>query len=421
MRVPLRYGKTNLTVELPERTQVLRMNEVPILVDPASMLHKALRSPIASAPLAKIARGRHSAVVVVSDVTRPVPHRVIVPPIVECLEESGVSRSAITLLVATGLHRPNWGEELEEVLSSELVANYRVVNHDARDIDSHRFLGTTSTNVPVWVDEEYMKADLRILTGLVEPHLMAGYSGGRKLVCPGIAAAETIKVFHSPRLLENENATNGILKDNPVHQTSLEAARMAGVDFIVNVTLDEPRNITGIFAGELEAAHRQGVEAVNRMVRVPIDTPADVVVTSSAGYPLDTTFYQAVKGLVGALPAVKQGGCIIMAASLSEGIGGKEVVELLTGTPTWQELERKVLDPDFFMIDQWQAEMLVKVLRKCDVFCRSDGLDSETLSHCHVHPTDSIESTVVEILARRDADASVFAIPEGPYVMPVAA
>jgi len=419
MKVSLRYGRSGLVVDLPPQTRVLRMNGAPALEDPVAACRHALRHPVGSPPLPELARGRREAVIVVSDVTRPVPHRLILPPILECLEDAGISREAITLLVATGLHRPNLGAELEEILSPELVANYRVVNHDARDQSSHEYLGMTSTDVPVWVDKEYLKADLRILTGLVEPHLMAGYSGGRKLICPGLAAVETIKEFHSPRLLEHENATTGVLSNNPVHQTALEAARLAGVDFTVNVTLDEPRNITGIFAGELEAAHYQGVAMVNQMARVPIEAPAEVVVTSSAGYPLDTTFYQAVKGLVGALPAVKEGGCLIMAASLSEGIGSREIVELLTGTPTWQELERKVLDPHFFTIDQWQAEMLIKVLRKCEVYCYSDGLDASTLARCHVHPTPSIESTVEEYLSAHDGDGSVYAIPEGPYVMPV--
>lgn len=419
MLVPLRYGKGTLNVTLPDDTRVLRMTPVPVIADPAADLGIALLNPIAAPPLSEMAKGKRSAVVVVSDVTRPVPHRIILPPLLNCLESSGIPREAITLLVATGLHRPNLGAELEEILSPELVANYRVVNHDARNLDSHSLIGTTSLGVPAWVDKEYLQADLRILTGLVEAHLMAGYSGGRKLVCPGICATETIKVFHSPALLEHENATAGILEGNPVHETSLEVARMAGVDFIVNVTLDEERRITGLFAGELEAAHLAGVAEVNKMIQVSLDRPADIVVTSCAGYPLDTTFYQSVKGLTGALPAVREGGSLIMAASLSEGIGGQEITDLLTSVATWQELEKKVLDPEFFMIDQWQAEELVRVLRKAEVVCCSDGIDNESLRRCHVNTSESVEAAVETALGRHGTAATLYAIPEGPYVMPV--
>lgn len=421
MQVPLRYGRGTLTVDLPDHTRVLRMNPAAVVEDPTVAVHEALTNPLGSPTLSEIARGKRSVVVVVSDVTRPVPHRVLLPPMMSCLEEAGLPRESITILVATGLHRPNLGAELEEVLSPELVARYRVVNHNARDLDAHSLIGSTSLGVPAWVDREYLKADLKILTGLIEAHLMAGYSGGRKLVCPGICAAETIKVFHSPALLEHESATCGILEGNPVHQTSLEVARMAGVDFILNVTLNESRSLTGVFAGELEAAHLAGVAAVNKMIRVLIERPAQVVVTTCAGYPLDTTFYQSVKGLIGALPAVAEGGSLIMAVSLSEGIGGKEIVELLTSVDSWEELERKVLDPGFFMIDQWQAEELVRVLRKAEVVCYTDGIDHATLRRCHVKTTESVEAAVEAALGKHGEGASLYAIPEGPYVMPVVA
>ncbi|MDW8368024.1 MAG: nickel-dependent lactate racemase, partial [Abditibacteriales bacterium] len=291
-------------------------------------------------------------------------------------------------------------------------------NHHARADEEQQFIGETSNGAPAFIDRTYLQADLKILTGLIEPHLMAGYSGGRKLVCPGIAGWRTIKVFHSPALLEHPRATNGVLDGNPVHQMSLEIARMAGADFILNVTLDEPRRITGVFAGEMETAHLAGVEAVNKMVKVDIGAPADIVVTTSAGYPLDTTFYQAIKGLVGALPAVKQGGTLIMAASLSEGLGSAEFAQLCLQMGSVEAFTQKLLDPDFFVFDQWQAEELVKVLRHCEVMIYSDGVDHDTLRQCLVTPIDSVEDGIRYALDKHGRDARIIVIPEGPYVLP---
>ncbi len=231
----------------------------------------------------------------------------ILPPILATLERAGVPRDGITILVATGLHRPNEGDELVELVGPEIAKDYRCVNHFGQDLASHTFLGTTDAQVPVWIDSRYVDAELKIATGLIEPHFMAGYSGGRKLICPGIAALETVRVWHSPRFLEHPLADSGHLTGNPVHEENTRIARMAGCDFIVNVTLDSDRKITSVSAGDMEAAFHEGVRFIDRIVRAPLDAPVDIVVTSSAGYPLDTTFYQSVKGMVGALPILKPG------------------------------------------------------------------------------------------------------------------
>lgn len=421
MRVQLRYGRGTLAANIPDTaaTRVLRMNSLPALPDPVAALREALEHPADSPPLRELARGRSDAVIVISDVTRPFPNKLLLPPLLTCLESAGLARERITLLVATGLHRPNEGAELEEMVGAEIASGCRIINHHAREDDEHEFIGTTSLGAEAFIDKRYLEADLKILTGLIEPHLMAGYSGGRKLVCPGLASWRTIKFFHSPQLLEHPAATAGVIDGNPVHQTSLEVARMAGVDFIVNVTLDEPRNITGLFAGELEAAHLAGVERVNEMVRVPLLEPADIVVTCSAGYPLDTTFYQSIKGLVGALPAVKEGGTMIMAAAMSEGLGSPEFSALVQSMGSADAYMQKLLSPDYFQIDQWQAEELLKVLKRADVLCYSDAVSPDVLERCLVSPIASIEAGLERAFQLHGADASVCVIPEGPYVMPV--
>ena len=421
MEVTLNYGRDGLRVRVPEDrlAGILTLRPLPPLPDPAATVGAALRSPLGSPPLEEVARGRKDAVIALCDVTRPVPNELLLRPIRETLHRAGLSRDRITLLVATGLHRPNVGAELEEMIGVDLAREYRVVNHDGRDNDSHANLGQTRSGTPVWVDQTYVEADLKILTGLVEPHLMAGYSGGRKVVCPGLGSWRTVSVLHSPRFLEHPACAAGSLADNPLHRELVEIARMAGADFIANVTLDGERRVTGIFAGELEAAHLAGVAQVEATAKVPIPAPADVVLTSSAGYPLDTTFYQCVKGMTGAMPAVKPGGTMILVASLTEGIGGPEFTERLTGGASLDAIMAGLLASEEVTIDQWQIEEMGIVRRRAAIQCYSDGLDAETLRRCHVEPVADVEGAVRAALEAHGPDSRLYVIPEGPYVTPV--
>src|SRR5438552_2466785 len=334
----------------------------------------ALAQPIGSKPLAELARGRRNACILVCDITRPVPNRLILPLILRTLEEQGIARRDILILIATGLHRPNEGAELDELVGSEIAANYRVENHRGKVLTDHDYLGDTSNGVPVYLDSRYVRADLKITTGLIEPHLMAGYSGGRKVICPGIAALETVKVWHGPRFLEHPRADSGILDGNPVHEENTRIALMAGCDFIVNVCIDGQRRVTWAGAGHMELAWQEGVHFVEEVVRVPVPQPMDIVVTSGAGYPLDTTWYQAIKGLTGALPIVKQGGTIVLAASLSEGLGSPEFQRVMAENPDLQKFKQRILGGDYFVMDQWQLEELAKVVARCKVKVVSGGL-----------------------------------------------
>ena len=326
MRVTLDYGKTGLDVDIPDANLVgpLELTSIEPLADPASELRKCLTSPIDAPPLTELARDRQSACILICDITRPVPNELLLTAILEDLESVGIPRENILILIATGMHRGAPIEEIVELVGERIASGYRVENHDGRDRDAHTYLGDSPRGVPAWVDTRFLDADLKIATGLIEPHLMAGYSGGRKLVCPGIAAFETVKVWHGPDFIEHPQADCGILDGNPVHEENTAIARMAGLEFIVNVTLNKERRITSIVAGEMESAFRAGVAVAERAAKSTVDEPCDVVVTSSAGYPLDTTFYQSIKGLRGVMPIVKQGGTIILAASLTEGIGSPE-------------------------------------------------------------------------------------------------
>lgn len=420
MRVTLDYGRTGLQVELPEDRVVgpLAIRPAAPLPDPDAAVAWALNNPIGARPLAELARGRKNACILVCDITRPVPNRVILPPILRTLEEQGIRRRDILILIATGLHRPNEGRELEELLGPEIASNYRIENHHGKVREEHEYLGETPNGVPVWLDSRYLRADLKITTGLIEPHLMAGYSGGRKVICPGIAGLETVKIWHGPRFLEHPRADSGIVEGNPVHQENTRIALMAGCDFIVNVCLDGARRITWVGAGDMIRAWEEGVRFIEKVVKVPVAEPLDIVVTSCAGYPLDTTWYQAIKGLTGALPIVKQGGTIIMAASLSEGLGSPEFQRLMTDNPDLKLFKQRILGKDYFVLDQWQLEELAKVMERCKVKVVSDGMPPETLRRCYVEPAATVEEAIQDCLAEYGPSAKIGVIPKGPYVLP---
>jgi nickel-dependent lactate racemase len=369
--------------------------------------------------LRELAKGCKSVCILVCDITRPVPNPIILRPMLKVLHEAGIAREDVLILVATGLHRPSTEAERVEMLSAEIAVEYRVEDHYGTRLEEHAYLGTTPKGVPAWIDKRYVQADLKITTGLIEPHLMAGYSGGRKLICPGIAALETVKLWHGPAFLEHPKADCGYLEGNPVHEENTRIARMAGCDFIVNVTLDSQRRVTSVVAGDMEEAFLAGVRFVEKIVKAPVREAVDVVVTSAAGYPLDTTFYQAVKGMTGCLPILKQGGTIILAASLTEGIGSPEFTSLFHENANLDVFMERILGKDYFVMDQWQLEELAKVRRKVKVKVVSDGLPAETLAGLFVESAPSVEAALADSLAEYGDDASVAVIPKGPYVLPL--
>lgn len=419
MRIKLEYGRNGLNVDLPDRRVVrsLGYRDAIPLADPHSVVREKLIRPNGTSSLAELARGRRDACIAICDITRPVPNQLLLAPMLETLEAAGIPRDKILILVATGLHRPNEGAELVEMLGQEIVDRYRIENHHGKVLSEHTHLGDSPRGVPIWIDSRYVNADLKITTGLIEPHLMAGFSGGRKLICPGLAALETVKVWHGPDFLEHPKADCGFLEGNPVHEENTWIGRKAGCDFIVNVVIDAQRRPLCIVAGDMEAAFLEGVDFVRGIVTDEVAEPVDVVVTCSAGYPLDTTFYQAVKGLTGALPIVKQGGTIIIAASLSEGIGSPEFQRLFQENASLEVFVQRILGKDYFVMDQWQLEELAKVCRKCKVKVVSDGLPPETINRLFVESAPSVEQAVADSLAEYGEDATVAVIPKGPYVL----
>jgi nickel-dependent lactate racemase len=420
VRITLDYGKTGLEVEVPDANleAVLGLSPQPPAPDPAAAVGAALAAPIGTPPLAELARGRRSACVVISDITRPVPNRVILPPVLRTLEAAGIPRDGITILIATGTHRPNEGEELVTMVGPDIVRDYRILNHVAEDLETHRYLGDTPRGVSMWVDSRYLDADLRLSSALIEPHFMAGFSGGRKNICPGICAMETVKVWHGPRFIGHELSDAGSVDGNPVHEDSLFTARASRLDMICDVTLDEQRRITGVFAGEVEAAWRAGVAQAARVNRATVGREVDVVVTTTAGYPLDLTFYQVVKGMVGALPILKEGGTIVIASRCEEGIGNATFRRILMENDDLEAFVARTYEPGFFIPDQWEVHELLKAVRRAEVLVYTEGIPDADLARCFVTPIPSVEEGIRRALARHGPEARVAVIPKGPYVIP---
>lgn len=419
MQVEMRYGQGTVSVEIPDNNLAGVLETAPSvpLDDPDRAVQEAISEPISSPPLAKLAEGRDSACIVISDITRPVPNKIILPHILETLEQAGILREKITILIATGIHRPNEGKELEEMVGSSIMNAYRIVNHYSQKPETHTFLGKTNNETPVYIDNTYLAADLKIVTGLIEPHLMAGYSGGRKAICPGLASVETMKIMHGPELMEHPKSAVGILEGNPFHMEATEIALMAGVDFSLNVAIDKERQITGVFAGEMVESHLKGAQFVESQAKVTIPSPVDAVVVSSAGYPLDTTFYQAIKGLLTAVEIVKQGGSILLVAECSEGIGSKPFTDLLFKTDDLTAFVAGLYNPANFVIDQWQLEELAKVARKADIYFYTESIPYQQRSKLFVYPLKKPQDGIEDILKRYGNDAQIAAIPEGPYVL----
>jgi nickel-dependent lactate racemase len=419
MRVRLEYARTGLEVELPDArlARKLAYQDVPPLAQPRAELARLLAQPNGTPPLSELAAGRNDACIVICDITRPVPNQMILEPLLATLAAAGIPRDKITILVATGLHRPSTPDEIVEMVGAEIAARYQVVDHHGQQINEHTYLGMSPRCVPIWIDSRYVRADLKITIGLIEPHLMAGFSGGRKLICPGIAALETVKVWHGPAFIEHPLADCGILEGNPVHEENTWIGRHVGCDFIVNVVIDADRRPLKFVAGDMEQAFLEGVQFVRDVVIDTVSEPVDIVVTCSAGYPLDTTFYQSIKGMTGALPIVRQGGTIILAAGMSEGIGSPEFVSLFREHAHLEGFVERILGPDYFVLDQWQLEELAKVRRKAKVKVVTHGLSPETINGLFVESAPSVEAAVADSLAEYGPTARIAVIPKGPYVL----
>jgi len=423
MKVELLYGKEGMAVNLPDGVEatVIRKHPMIPLRDPEEAVRRVLENPVNGPPLSELARGKKSACILICDITRPVPNGTLLPPLIDTLTRSGIHSTSITILVATGLHRPNEGEELREIVGSEEVyRNIRVENHFARDREAHVDLGKTSSGIPIMIDRRFAQADLKIATGLVEPHFMAGYSGGRKVVAPGVAYQDTILNFHTSRILEHCNAANCIIEGNPLHNEQAEIVRAIGGIVSLNVVIDEERRIGYVNFGGIESSHLEAVAFMRNHAEVPVPRRFKTILTTSAGYPLDKTYYQTVKGMVGVIDILEPGGTIIIASQCSEGMGSKEFVaaQQLLCVVGPDEFMRILDGRDKALVDEWQTEMLLKALRVGKIQLYTEGLSPADLKDIFVEPVSSVEEAVSRAVAAH-GDTEIAVVPEGPYVIPL--
>lgn len=410
------YGKEGVEVQIPEgfTSLLIHGRSAGAIADVAAALDAALDAPIGSAPLVELARGKRTACISVCDITRPAPNSVTLPPLLKRLHEGGIPVEGVTILIATGLHRAATEEEVLRIVGPEIARTYRVESHDAKDFAAHRALGTTSRGTPVYIDERFMAADLHITLGFVEQHLMLGFSGGRKLIAPGQAAQETIKRIHAPRFMREPMAHEGSIEENPLHAELLEIAGMARHDFMLDVTLTRDREISGVFAGSAVEAHAAAVRFIRSTGLEKIPALADAVVTSAAGYPLDLTFYQVLKGVTAAQHIVKEGGPILVVAECAEGIGSPEFMEMVAKYPGHQGYLEMIRDAEV-QVDQWQLEKLALCGLKHPVIFYTPKMDKSQLGALGASTYSDLDQAIAALLKGQPAGATVALVPEGPY------
>ena len=416
METTIAFGKQGLTISLPEgpRYEILKTHAAPPVAEVQHALAAALDSPIGCAPLIELAAGKKTAAISICDITRPVPNSTTLPPLLERLHRGGIQPEDVTLFIATGLHRAATESELRVILGPEIAAKYRVVNHDAKAFEDHHYVGETTRGTPVYIDKRFIAADLHITLGFIEQHLMLGFSGGRKLIAPGLAAQETIKVIHSPRFMRENRATEGSVDDNPLHAELLEMARMARHDFMLDVTLTKTREISGIFAGDPVEAHAAGVNFLRSSSLEILPEYVDAVITSAAGYPLDLTFYQTIKGVTAVQHIVKPGGKILVLSECTEGVGSPEFADKLRNFRGHQAYLDEIRDTPV-VVDQWQLEKLALVGLKNSILFYTPGVSASDLGALGPQLFRSADDALRSLVDGLPDGASIAVVPDGPY------
>ena len=414
MQMDLFYGEGKLRVNVPERTRLLQMSPVPPVENPERAVVNAIREPVDSPPLAELARGKKGACVVISDITRPVPNETILPALLQELEASGLDPEKITILIATGMHRPNEGRELESMVGREIMERYRIINHDCERREDLRRV-TSIEGAPIEINRHYLDADLKILTGLIEPHFYAGYSGGRKSILPGISSYETMKFMHSYAVIDHPGVRNCVLEGNIFHEYGLQVTEQVGADFILNVVINTDREMSGVFAGHYNTAHLRGCEFVAEHAVVELEQPADLVITSGGGYPLDSNFYQISKGLTCAKDILRPGGTVIVACECREGLGSEDFCSIMRSVNAPEEFFDYYSQPENFVKDQWCAQNIYQALDHAGaVYVCSQGLSAEDVERMGAVKTDDVQGLIDRLAPEMD---SIVGSPAGPYVV----
>lgn len=430
MNTEFQYGKETFVLNVPDDSQVYTSSYGQVDTDPAELLLNSVSKPVGCLPLGDQLRQRREGniVIVVSDITRPIPYYSFLPALLNYIVRKGINRREVLILVATGMHRASTPQEKMLMFGKEIVENYRIIDHDAENEAELAVLeGKSWSGSNVKLNRHYTEAGFRILTGLVEPHFMAGFSGGRKAVCPGLAALNTIRMFHGYQFLSHPNASNAVLAGNPCHLENTSVARLCPADFSIHVVLDRSKKINKIISGEQFVSHEKAVEYVKGKSCRTVPAPADLAITSCGGYPLDTTFYQCVKGMVNVLPALKENGKMIVFGSCTEGIGSPEYTQLMKRYSSGTNEFLHAISHGLFIKDQWQFQMHIRVLNKIgleNLHFYTGSIPQAELALLSVTP-HSVEKRHLVNLIQMQIDQAVASnrkiavFPEGPYCSPV--
>ncbi len=427
MEIQLAYGSTRLPIQLPdERTTVIAPKYVRGIAREKEFdaLRHALRNPIESPPLRECVNENDTVAIVICDITRAIPTARILPPLLQELSDAGVRESHVVILNATGTHRVNTNDELRAMVGDEIFARYRVENHECHDADAHTFVGTTRGGRRVRVNARVVNASVRILTGFIEPHFFAGFSGGPKMLVPGLASLDTVMQMHDAQLIGEANARWGITHGNPLWEELRDAAELAmrtrdAVNFNYNITLNRDLDITGIFCGDLDASHDAGCAFAREVAMQRVAEPFDIVVTTNSGYPLDLNLYQTVKGMSAAAQVVKPNGEIVVASECREGFPAHgKYRALLSKGSTPDEWLHMVQAKNFSEHDQWQIQVQAQIQKKARVHLYADGLRDDEIRAAQILPTRNVERTVRELLRKRGQRARICVLPEGPQTIP---
>jgi len=418
MKVNLAYGQGHLTVDLPDdRATVIEPSHNPGLPDERSAVIGALQKPISARPIRELIKSTDRVCIAFTDLTRATPNERIIPWLLEHLQGVVPGRN-ITLLNQLGTHRPNTRAELEKMLTPKVTANYRALNHEPENPDALVQLGTTRDGTPALLNRHLAEADVRIITGFIEPHFFAGFSGGPKGIMPGCAGLKTVMSNHGAKNIGDPRAAFGITEGNPLWEELRDIALRIGPSFLLNVSLNEQKQITGVFAGDLLAAHKAGCEFVRASAMQKVKSPFEIVVTTNSGYPLDLSLYQGVKGMSAAARIIQERGTIILACECREGVPADSPLDkLLRSASSPEEILAMLATPGFVRPEQWQAQIQALIQRKATVLVYS-SLPAEVIQACHLTPCGDIGAAVKERLQQLGPQARVAVLPQGPLTIP---
>ncbi len=417
MKVNLLYGQSGLEIDLEGiNATVLKPTFVKGISNEQAAFQEAVRNPIASPPLNKLVGAKDRIAVVIADLTRPLPSDRLLPWLFN--ELSHVPKDRITIIIGTGSHRGNTPAEIEQMVGKDIAANYRIVNHDAHNHETMAYAGKSPFSYPVYFNRDYVEADKRIILGFIEPHFMAGFSGGCKAVFPGVTNVEAIMKYHGAENIGHSKSTWGILEGNPTQDNVRAGASLLPIDFCINVTLNDRKEITRFFCGETLAAHRVGCQFVRETAMVGCSRPLPIVITTNGGYPLDQNLYQTVKGMSAAAQILQPGGLILTAARCNDGFPEHgNFKSFLHQYPTAQAMLDKIFEPGFEMFDQWEVQMLANIMVKGRIGLYSEIPDEE-VRKAKLIPIQNLEKSLCEELAKIGHDAPVGVLPEGPQTIP---